>query len=41
MERYIKEYADLLIALDYLNDQFDPVISLKELRTLISVPQKV
>ena len=38
---YIKEYADLQIALDRLNDSADPVISLQEMRTKIIIPQMV
>ena len=38
---YIKEYADLQIALDRLNDPADPVISLQEMRTKIIIPQMV
>ena len=38
---YLKEYADLQIALDRLNDPADPVISLQEMRTKIIIPQMV
>ena len=38
---YIKEYADLQIALYRLNDSADPVISLQEMRTKIIIPQMV
>ena len=41
VEMYIKEYADLQIALDRLNDPADPVISLQEMRTKIIIPQMV
>ena len=36
---YIREYADLQIALDRLNDPADRVISLHEMRTKITAPQ--
>ena len=36
---YIREYADLQIALDRLNDPADRVISLQEMRTKITAPQ--
>ena len=39
VEMYIKEYADLQIALDRLNDPTDPTISLQEMRTKITAPQ--
>ena len=41
VELYIKEYADLQIALDRLNNPADPVISLQEMRTKIIIPQMV
>ena len=41
VEIYIKEYADLQIALDRLNDPTDAIISVQEMRTKITVPQKV
>lgn len=41
VEMYIQEYADLQIALDRLNDTADPVISLQEMRTIITSPQMV
>ena len=34
---YIKEYADLQIALDRLNDPADPVISIQEMRTKLEL----
>ena len=34
---YIKEYADLQIALDLLNDPADAVISIQELRTKLEL----
>ena len=34
---YIKEYADLQIALDRLNDPADPVISLQEMRNKLEL----
>ena len=40
VEIYIKEYADLQIALDRLNDPTDAIISVQEMRTKITVPQK-
>ena len=39
VEMYIKEYADLQIALDRLNNPTDPTISLQEMRTKITAPQ--
>ena len=33
----IKEYADLQIALDRLNDPADPVISIQEMRTKLEL----
>jgi len=41
VEIYIKEYADLQIALDRFNDPTDAIISVQEMRTKITVPQKV
>jgi len=40
VEIYIKEYADLQIALDRFNDPTDAIISVQEMRTKITVPQK-
>ena len=37
VEMYIKEYADLQIALDRLNDPADPVISIQEMRTKLEL----
>ena len=37
VEMYIKEYADLQIALDRLNDPADPVISLQEMRNKLEL----
>ena len=37
VEMYIKEYADLQIALDRLNDLADPVISIQEMRTKLEL----
>jgi len=34
---YIKEYADIQIALDQLNDPADPVISLQEMRNKLEL----
>ena len=34
---YFKEYADLQIALDILNDPTDPVVSIQEMRTKLEL----
>jgi len=37
LETYIKEYADLQIALDRLNDPNDKVVSSKDMRQLLGL----
>ena len=37
LEMFLKEYADLQIALDRLNDPADPVISIQEMRTKLEL----
>lgn len=37
LESYIKDYADLQIALDRLHDKTDPIISSKELKKSLAL----
>ena len=40
IEVYIEEYADLLITFDRLHNQTDPIISSKEMRSSLGIPNE-